>query len=158
MSQINLNVDLSTLTGDQVRALSNFVSSFGEYAPAEDVAHSIPESVQEEPAKKTRAKKNTTPQAGVFEGQERTESIVDEYKEAANLTVVDATDAQDDLMGEEAKAYTLDDVRALVSEKAANNRQAIKDKIPSYGNAANVASMGAEHYPAFIEFLNGLKQ
>jgi len=164
MSTINLSVDLNELNSDQVQALSNFVSSFDKFSAVTGEQNAIKvdisEEAKEEPVKKTRAKKNTTVQAGEFAGQERTESVADEYQAAANLTVVDATDAEDDdIMGDTpatAKAYSLDDVRELVKEKAVKHRELIKNSIPDYGGT-NVATIPASKYPAFVEFLNGLK-
>lgn len=49
----------------------------------------------------------------------------------------------------------IEDVRALLSKKVANNRETIKAKLTELG-ANNVTSLDKSHYASFVEFLNSL--
>lgn len=158
MSTINLNVNLIDLDSKQLKALSNFVESFDKEqdTSVEGVQSPIVKTETEEAPKKTRAPRGSKVQAGAFEGQERTESVVDEHEaKAAELTVVEATDADDDLLGDSKPTYTQNDVREAMAKKIDKHRLAMKDKITALG-ASKFVDMDASKYPEFMEFLNSL--
>lgn len=170
MNTINLSVDLNQLNRDQVKALSVFVSSFSgdksvnteEYTPSPGLvgqAVNIGQPIAEE--KKKRAPRGSKAQAGAFEGQERTESEVDNYEAAKDTPVTDATDAEDnDIMGDDSPKLTFDDLRAVTSAKTQENKDNIallKAKIKEFGGEKLVDLQSKPLvWQEFIDYANTL--
>lgn len=161
---VNLNLALDTSNPSHLVAASEFLAAiaggkrepqWGGYAISENDKPEATEEVKQDTAKKTRAPRGSKVQAGALEGQERTESIVDDY-EAKKLEVVQPTDAEDDLMGDSKPTYTQNEVREEMAKKMDNHRAAMKDKITELG-AAKFVDMDSSKYPEFMAFLKDLK-
>jgi hypothetical protein len=170
MSTINLTVYLNDLNSKQVNALSNFISSFSgdksvnteEYTPSPGLlgqAINIEQPAPEE--KKKRAPRGSKAQAGAFEGQERTESVADEYQAAKEAPVTDATDAEDnDIMGDDSPKLTFDDLRAVTSTKTQADRanvDLLRAKIKELGGEKLVDLQSKPLvWQEFIDYANSL--
>jgi len=57
---------------------------------------------------------------------------------------------------ESTEGIKIEDIRSLLAKKVGNNRDGIKAKLTELG-ANNVSTMDKSHFPAFMEFLKGLK-
>lgn len=164
MSTINLTVDLKQLSPYQIESLALFISSFSVGTAStilRDETSKIAElgvAIAEE--KKKRAPRGSKVQAGALEGQERTESEVDNYEAAKEVPVADATDANDDIMGDNTTPLTFDDLRAITSTKTQIDRENIAKL------RAKIAELGGEKlvdlqatpavWPEFMEYANSL--
>lgn len=165
MNQIKIELTLDNVNSKQAIALSNLFESLVVVQGVEVGNYDV-EVVENEPVrvdtlavkgeapKKPRAPRGSKVQAGAFEGQERTESVVDEYEAAADLKVVEPSDANDDLLGED-KGYTQNEVREAMAKKIDSHRAAMKDKITELG-ASKFVDMPASKYPEFMDFLKSL--
>lgn len=169
MNQIKIELTLDNVNSKQAIALSNLFESLVNTNSVEEITYGgkhepivigdlkpDPEETKEEAPKKTRAPRGSKVQAGAFEGQDRTESVVDEHEaKAANLTVVEATDENDDLLGEDKPKYTENDVRAAMGEKITHHREAMKSKLTDLG-AKKFVDLEVSKYPEFMDFIKNL--
>lgn len=81
----------------------------------------------------------------VINSGETTTKVVEKKKEVKKKEVKKKTDSGVDLIS----------LRKLVSEKATDHRNEIKEKLTELG-FKNVSSMDEEHFESFNEFLNNL--
>lgn len=168
MNQIKIELTLDNVNSEQAIALSNLFESLVNTNSAEEITgggkpepikvEGDPVETKEGTPKKPRAPRGSKVQAGAFEGQERTESVVDEHEaKAANLTVVEATDENDDLLIDDKHnpVYTQNEVREAMAKKIDSHRAVMKDKITELG-ASKFVDMPASKYPEFMDFLKSL--
>lgn len=131
MSQIKLEVAIDVTNPVQVEALNIFLKVLGNNAQTADAP------VKTIPASKAATKK------------------VEEIKVEAPEVVSPAAEAAQEEAPKEDSTIKIEEVRALLSKKVANHRDAIKNKLTELG-ANNVTSLDKKHYQAFTDFLNSL--
>lgn len=146
--QIKLIIDLDN--GVEVEALHTFMEAVGkkeytqtlkkveeiEVVEAAEVKAEVP--VKKAPVKKAPVKKEETVEEAPKE--ETVEEAPNEEKAGA-----------EEVQSEEPKVSIIE-IRALVSEKVTDSRQAIKDKLAEY-EAMNVTNLDPKHYDEFHKFL-----
>jgi hypothetical protein len=67
-----------------------------------------------------------------------------------------AKDAKAAKGGEPSEGITLDQIRALLSEKVGTHKAELKKKLTSLGGATGVTALQAEYYSDFYTFMQGL--
>jgi hypothetical protein len=140
--QIKLIIDLDN--GVEVEALHTFMEAVGkkEYTQTLKKVEEIEvveaaEVKAEAPVKKEETKEETVEEAPK---EETVEEAPKEEKAGA-----------EEVQSEEPKVSIIE-IRALVSEKVTDSRQAIKDKLAEY-EAMNVTNLDPKHYDEFHKFL-----
>lgn len=132
MNLVKIEVHVDPTNPKEVEALNVFLSSIGsDGAPVEK-----PKKPTRQPAKK----------------------VEDVEVKDAEVVKEETQGAEEEAPKEEPTkevAIKIEDVRALLSKKVANNRETIKAKLTELG-ANNVTSLDKSHYASFVEFLNSL--
>ena len=135
MNLVKIEVHVDPTNPKEVEALNVFLSSIGsDGAPVEK-----PKKPTRQPAKK------------VEDVEVKDAEVVNEETPATQC-------AEDEAPKEEPTkevSIKIEDVRALLSKKVANNRETIKAKLTEL-EANNVTSLDKSHYASFVEFLNSL--
>lgn len=106
-------------------------------APISKELYSDGKDFEEKKAPKKRATKKVEPKKVVEEVLEKEEDFEEEPKPT------------------ETESIKIEDVRALLAVKVADNRDAIKAKLSEL-KAKNVTTLKPEHYQSFSDFLNKL--
>jgi hypothetical protein len=162
MTKISISIETGGLNATQANNLAAFLTSIAEnyVAGSPQPSELVVETEQEEKPKATRnrAKKVEAP---IEEAKAEEVEVVE--PETVAPPKVDLTDAkhipdpeqEDDLMGEEVPAITIEQIRSLVSEKQADHKEDIRGKLKEF-DAANVTALPKENYGAFYTFLKGL--
>lgn len=154
MQTINLNLDLATMTPNQLTALSAFVLAFAPGSQTIGFTTDVPvvkleptPAATEEtaPPKKKRATKET------FVDTEAAERAAKEAQKEADEAAAIAANGP-----AEESTVKLEDLRALLGEKIGDHREAIRAKFTEL-DAKNVSVMKPEDYQEFYNFLASLK-
>jgi hypothetical protein len=154
MTKISITIETEGLNATQATNLAAFLNSLESGKPFE-VGSDAPEPVlnlepeQEEKPKATRNRAKKT-EAPVEEAKAESVEVVE-----PETVAPPQEEEADDLMGEEVPAITIEQIRSLVSEKQADHKEAIRNKLKEF-DAANVTALPKENYAAFYTFLKGL--
>lgn len=150
MKTIKIKLDIDTTSAEQLQALNTLLFVIGG-TPQE----AAPEKTEgEEKPKKKKAKK-------VAPVQEVEEAETPEPKKETKKQDPEPTPApapKKAAKTEEAadvSEYTINDIRAKVTEKAPSNRDALKQKLDELG-AKNVTTLDPSKFTEFMDFMNGL--
>lgn len=137
MSTVKIEAHVDVTNPAQVEALNTFLKSLGgEKQPCETKAAL--------PAKNQKAAAKAAKDVEVKDAE-----VVAPETPAAQAAAEEAP-------AENAEAQIkIEDVRALLSKKVGNHRDAIKEKLTALG-ANNVTSLDKGKYQEFVDFLNGL--
>lgn len=140
---IKVEILIDTTKPQQVVALNSLIGAISLVTEPAPAGRIIPEASAE--SKTVTSKKGNVKPAPVPEAPAPEVSAEEETKPEAPATSTP-----------EKKEYKIEEVREKLKEKVNDHREAIKAKLTELG-APNVSSLDPDNYPAFMDFLNGLK-
>jgi len=153
MTRVHISIETSGLDATQATKLSNFLASLGQSIDDEtpEVLTKC-EDVAEEKPKATRNRSKKVEAITIEEVAAPVEAI--EVVEPETVETEEEETA-DDLMGDDKPTITIVEIRALVSDKQAAHKEAIRGKLKEF-DAANVTALPEAKYTAFHAFLKTL--
>lgn len=163
MNRISIHIESDGFNPEQAQALAAFAATlkpsgeklyFAEPSPVCGTAEDQPAPEEKPRATRNRTKKAEAPQ------EEKAAQMEVVAPETVGAETAPAEE-EDDLMGDTAPAaentpaITIVEIRAKVSDKQAEHKEAIRAKLGELG-AANVTALKESDYQTFYAFLNTL--
>jgi len=157
MTRVHITIETSGLDATQATNLSNFLASLGQSVETDrPQGEGDTISGADAPEEKPKATRNRSKKVEAPETIEEAPTPVEEI-EVVEPEVVEPEEEEpaDDLMGDDKPAITIVEIRALVSDKQAAHKEAIRGKLKEF-DAANVTALPEGKYSAFHGFLQTL--
>ena len=148
MHIVKVELLLDTRCKEQLEAYMNLLTVIGETSevdPTPETTSEAEESIGEPARPKRKYTKRQKP-----ESQEPEQTATGEGNAEPEVSA-----SEPEQEGEEAKEYTIEDVRKLLSQKVVSHREEIKEKLTELG-APNVSTLKAESYSEMVAFLSSL--
>jgi len=157
MTRVHISIETSGLDATQATNLSNFLASLGQSVEIDrPQGEGVIISEAEAPEEKPKATRNRTKKVETPETIEAAPTPVEEIEVVEPETVeAEEEETADDLMGDDKPTITIVEIRALVSDKQAAHKEAIRGKLKEF-DAANVTALPESKYTAFHAFLKTL--
>jgi len=165
MTRVRISIETSGLDATQATNLSNFLASLGQSVETDRPQCAVATiSGAEAPEEKPKTTRNRTKKESLAEAAEVATAVIEEATQAAKeievvepeTVEVEEEEPADDLMGDDKPTITIVEIRALVSDKQAAHKEAIRGKLKEF-DAANVTALPEGKYTAFHAFLKTLK-
>jgi hypothetical protein len=162
MTKISITIETQGLDALQANNLATFLNSLESPNSFLDRAECPEPAIEDEQIEKPKATRNRAKkvEAPIEENKAENVEVVEpgEVTNSAPQTQESYIESQkeaDDLIGEEVPAITIEQIRSIVSEKQADHKESIRNKLKEF-DAANVTALPKENYVAFYTFLKGL--
>jgi hypothetical protein len=159
MNLLKIEAQIDVLNLSHVTALHEFLTVLGGHELTQNFNAVIPEVSLPTPVKATRKKAekvdpsfydlNTSDAPKTNLPEEETFATVETITESLQVESIEVVEAETVI------APTLMQIRSLVSQKALDNKEAIKGKLIELG-AQNVSTLDPKHFQTIFNFLNEL--